>query len=116
MRGMLYSPQRYLEGHLKTLGGRGRNSVRSGSGEHISNKFDGLTHHIGEARSKTRMFQRLNGSSQRCQVFRCHARQVQSNGQRLSFNSHLNPRASGMTISPHSTDVCDRPNSLDVGF
>src|ERR1700730_15569416 len=91
--GMLYSPQRYLEGHLKTLGGRGRNSVRSGSGEHVSNKFDGLTHHIGEARSKTPMFQRLNGSSQRCQV-------VKSNptGSASVSIAILNPRASGMTI------------------
>jgi hypothetical protein len=32
--------------------------------------------HIGEARSKTRMFERPNGSSQRGQVFRCHPRQV----------------------------------------
>jgi hypothetical protein len=86
---MLHSPQRYLEGHLKTLGGGGRNSVRSGSGEHVSNEFDGLAHHIGEARSKTRMFKRQNGSSQHCQVFRRHALQVQSNGQRPGFNSHL---------------------------
>ena len=54
MRGMPHSPQRYLEGHLKTLGGGGRNSVRSGGREHIANELDGFTHHIGETRSKTR--------------------------------------------------------------
>jgi hypothetical protein len=52
--------------------------VRSGSGEDVSNKFYWLTHHNGEARCKTRMFKRLNGSSQRCQVFRIHAWQVKS--------------------------------------
>jgi len=78
VRGTLHSPQRYLEGHFKTLGGGSRNGVRSGGGEHVANELDGLTHHIGEARSKTRMFERPNGSSQRCQVFRCHPRQVQS--------------------------------------
>jgi hypothetical protein len=31
----------------------------------VSNEFYGLTHHIGEARSKIRMFKRLNGSLQR---------------------------------------------------
>jgi hypothetical protein len=71
---MLHSPQRYLEGCLKTFGSGGGNSVRSGSGEHVANEFDGLAHHIGEARSKARVFKRPNGSSQRCQVFRCHAR------------------------------------------
>jgi hypothetical protein len=61
VRGTLHSPQRYLEGCLKTFGSGGRNSVRSGSGKHVSNEFDGLTHHIGEARSKTWMFKRSNG-------------------------------------------------------
>ena len=56
MRGALHGPQRYLEGDLKTSGGGGRNSAPGGGGEHVSNEFDGLTHHIGEARSKTRMF------------------------------------------------------------
>jgi hypothetical protein len=56
-----------------------------------------------EARGKTRMFKRQNGSSQRCQVFRRHTRQVQSNGQRPGFNSHLkrhlNPRSNN-NITP----------------
>src|SRR6266849_4749716 len=78
VRGTLHGPQRYLEGDLETFGGGCRNSVRSGRGEHVSNEFDGLTHHIGEPRSKTRMFKRLNGSSQRCQVFRCQVFQCHS--------------------------------------
>ena len=80
MRGTLHSAQRYLEGYLKTFGGSCRNSVRSGSGEHVSNEFDGLTHHISQARSKIRMFKRLNGSSQRPGL-RCHP--VKSNPQRV---------------------------------
>ncbi len=44
----------------------------------MSNEFDGLTHHIAEARSKTRMFKGLNGFSQHCQVCRCHACQIHS--------------------------------------
>ena len=55
MRGTLHSPQRYLEGYLKTLGGGGRNNVRGRSGERVSNEFDGPTHHIGDTRSKARM-------------------------------------------------------------
>jgi hypothetical protein len=39
---------------------RADESVRSGGGEHVANELDGLTHHIGEARSKTRMFERPN--------------------------------------------------------
>jgi hypothetical protein len=35
---------------IDVSGGGCRNSVRSGSGEHVSNEFYGLTHHIGEAR------------------------------------------------------------------
>lgn len=73
MRSKLHSPQRYLEGQLKRFGSSGGNGVRSGSGEHVSNEFDRLTHHIGEARSQTRMFKQLNGSSQRRKVFQCHA-------------------------------------------
>ena len=72
MRGPLHSPQRYLEGYLKAFRGGSRNGVRSGRRAHASNEFDGLTHHVAKARNKTRMSKRSNGSSQRCQIFRCH--------------------------------------------
>jgi hypothetical protein len=62
----MHSPQRHLEGRLKAFGGGVGNSAPSGSWEHVSNEFDGLTHYIGEARGKTWMFKRPNGSSQRC--------------------------------------------------
>ena len=78
----MHSPQRYLESCLETFGSGGRNNLRSGSGKHVSNEFDGLAHHIGEACSKAWVFKRPNGSSQCYQVFRGHAHQVQFNWQR----------------------------------
>jgi hypothetical protein len=54
----------YLERCLKSFGGGGRDGVPGWSWKGISDEFDGLTHHIGKARSKTRMFKRLNSSCQ----------------------------------------------------
>src|SRR5713101_3500209 len=110
VRGTLHRPQCYLEGDLETFGGSCRNRERSGSGEHVSDEFDGLTHHIGEPRSKTRMFKRLNGSSQRCQVFRCHACQVQS--PTTLINASLRqcvqplPQFAGCSVRRSRTVVC----------
>ena len=74
----MHGPQRYFQSQLKSFGRCRCNRPRSGSGEHISNEFDGLPHHIGEAHGETRMFQGPDRSSQRCQIFWCYARQVQS--------------------------------------
>ena len=34
-------------------------------------KFNGLAHHVGEACGQPRMFKRLNGASQRCEIGWC---------------------------------------------
>ena len=60
----MHRPQRYLERCLKSFGGGGRNGVPGGSWKGVSDEFDGLTHHIGKACSKTRVFKRLNSSCQ----------------------------------------------------
>ena len=41
-------------------------ALPGGSWKRLSDELDRLTHHIGEARSKTWVFKRLNRSFQRC--------------------------------------------------
>ncbi len=101
MRGTLHSPQRYFEGHLKTFGGGSGNSVRSGTAEHVSDEFDGLTHHIGEACSKAWLFKRLPVSCPSCPGWIQMAMETEALPVGLRFS---------IKISPHNTDVCDRPN------
>lgn len=49
-----------------------------------SDELNRLAQHIGEARSKSRMFKRSNGTSQCCQIFGRYACQVQSTPGRVS--------------------------------
>ena len=77
VRDALHRSQCDLESDLKSFGSGFRNSLRGRSGKHLSNEFNRLAHHVGETRSETRMFKRLNGSLQSGQVFCSHAFQVQ---------------------------------------
>ena len=56
----MHCPQRYLERCLKSFGGGSRNGVPDRSWKGIPDKFDGFAHHVGKARSKTRVFKGLN--------------------------------------------------------
>jgi hypothetical protein len=47
--------------------------VPDGSWKSVSDEFDGFTGHVGKARSKTRVFKRLNSSCQGGRIFWCHA-------------------------------------------
>jgi hypothetical protein len=73
----LNRPQRHVEGEVESLGGGGRDRVRRSRRERITNELDRLADHIGETCGKARMFQRLDGSSKRCQVVWCHPCQGQ---------------------------------------
>src|SRR6476469_8262353 len=75
--GALNRPQRHVEGEVESLGGGGRERVRRRRGERVTNKLDRLADHVGEPCGKARMFQRLDGSSERYQVVWCHPCQGQ---------------------------------------
>jgi hypothetical protein len=69
----LHGPQRYAQRCLKSFGGGVRNSLSGRSWKGVADEFDGFTRHIGEARSKTRVFKGLNSSFQGGRIFWCHA-------------------------------------------
>jgi hypothetical protein len=73
LRTILHCPQRYLERCVKSFGGGSRNGVPDRSWKGIPDKFDGFAHHVGKARSKTRVFKGLNSSCQGGRIFWCHA-------------------------------------------